>query len=136
MPQLSASRSKAHKMWADGYASEGNALKAAAHYERAYGLLRFGADEECIICLESDATPIRSGCACRSDSGLAQRRDRGTKVWRECEVCKQPFTGAMRTGLAEAWWARGSPRRTIWPLLAKAMGHYGATPRSRARLRP
>jgi tetratricopeptide (TPR) repeat protein len=115
---MTASRARAHKLWADRYASEGNALKAAAHYERAYGLLRFGADEECIICLESDPTPIRSGCACRSDSGLAhiecrirsapalQLRDRGTKAWWECEVCKQPFTGAMRTGLAEAWWAR------------------------------
>ena len=48
MTRHSASRARAHKMWADRYASEGNALKAAAHYERAYGLLRFGADEECI----------------------------------------------------------------------------------------
>jgi hypothetical protein len=25
----------------------------------------------CIICLDSDRPPIQSGCACRSDTGLA-----------------------------------------------------------------
>jgi hypothetical protein len=45
----------------------------------------------CIICLDSDPPPIQSGCACRSDSGLAhvdcliekavaQQARRGTKV--------------------------------------------------------
>ena len=27
-------------------------------------------------------------------------------MWWECQTCGQPFTGAMRTGLAEAWWSR------------------------------
>ena len=31
---------------------------------------------------------------------------RGVIAWWECHTCKQKFTGAMRTGLAEAWWAR------------------------------
>ncbi len=71
----------------------------------------------CIICMGSDPPPIQSGCACRSDTGLAhvgclietavaQRPHRGKKVWWECQTCGQRFTGAMRTGLAEAWWSR------------------------------
>ena len=77
------------------------------------------AETECVctICLDSDPPPIQSGCACRSDSGLAhleclvekavvQQAHRGRKVWWECQTCGQHFTGAMRTGLAEAWWAR------------------------------
>jgi tetratricopeptide (TPR) repeat protein len=71
----------------------------------------------CIVCLDSDPPPIQSGCACRSDTGLAhvgcliekavaQQPHRGTKVWWECQTCGQYFTGAMRTGLAEAFWSR------------------------------
>ena len=73
----------------------------------------------CIICLDPDPPPIQSGCACRSDTGLAHvgclvekavaqtpaPRHRGV-VWWECQTCGQQFTGAMRTGLAEAWWSR------------------------------
>ena len=66
---------------------------------------------------DSDPPPIQSGCACRSDTGLAhvgcliekaaaQQPHRGNKVWWECQTCGQQFTGAMRTGLAEAWWSR------------------------------
>ena len=73
--------------------------------------------ECCIICLDSDPPPIQSGCACRSDSGLAhldcliekavsQQARRGTVVWRQCQTCGQGFTGEMRTGLGEAWWSR------------------------------
>jgi hypothetical protein len=69
----------------------------------------------CIICLDSDPPPIQSGCACRSDTGLAyvgclvekalaQRAHRGARVWWECQTCEQMFTGPMRTGLA-GWWA-------------------------------
>ncbi len=43
----------------------------------------------CIICLDTSPPPIQSGCACRGDSG-----------------CKQHYTGAMQTGLAEAWRSR------------------------------
>ncbi len=71
----------------------------------------------CIICTDSDPPPIQSGCACRSDTGLAhlgcliekavaQQAHRGYKVWWECQTCGQPFTGAMLTGLGEAWWSR------------------------------
>ena len=79
----------------------------------------------CIVCLDSDPPPIQSGCACRSDSGLAhldcliekavsqliekavsQQAHRGKKVWRKCQTCGQDFTGAMRTGLGEALWSR------------------------------
>ena len=46
----------------------------------------------CIVCLDSDPPPIQSGCACRSDTGLAhvgcliekavvQQPHRGNKVW-------------------------------------------------------
>jgi hypothetical protein len=69
------------------------------------------------ICLDSHPPPIPSGCACRSDSGLAhvdcliekavsQQAHRGTKVRWECQTCEQKFTAAMRTGLGEAWWSR------------------------------
>ena len=71
----------------------------------------------CIICLDSDPPPIQSGCACRSDTGLAhvgcliekavaQQPHRGNKAWWVCQTCGQQFTGAMQTGLAEAWWSR------------------------------
>jgi tetratricopeptide (TPR) repeat protein len=71
----------------------------------------------CIICLESNPPPIQSGCACRSDCGLAhvacliekavsQQAQRGHVVWWACQTCNQHFTGAMQIGLAEAWWSR------------------------------
>ena len=71
----------------------------------------------CIVCLDSDPPPIQSGCACRSDTGLAhvgclaekavaQQPHRGNAVWWECQTCGQPFTGAMRAGLARAWCAQ------------------------------
>ncbi len=72
---------------------------------------------ECVICYASVPPPIQSGCACRSDTGLAhvgchiekavaQQRHRGNSVWRECRTCERRFTGAMQKGLAEAWWSR------------------------------
>ena len=71
----------------------------------------------CIICLDTSPPPIQSGCACRGDSGLAhiaclvqaatsQQAQRGSDVWRQCQTCKQDYTGAMQTGLAEAWRSR------------------------------
>ena len=71
-------------------------------------------DGACIICHNASPPPIQSGCACRGDGGLAhigclveaavsQQAHRGDEVWRQCQTCKQEFTGAMRTGLAEAW---------------------------------
>ena len=71
----------------------------------------------CIICLDTSPPPIQSGSACRGDSGLAhiaclvraaasQQARRGSDVWRQCQTCKQDYTGAMRMGLAEAWRSR------------------------------
>ena len=71
----------------------------------------------CIICLDTSPPPIQSGCACRGDSGLAhiaclvraaasQQAQRGGDVWRRCQTCTQDYTGAVQTGLAEAWWSR------------------------------
>ena len=71
----------------------------------------------CIICLDTSPPPIQSGCACRGDSGLAhiaclvqaaasQQARRGSDVWQKCQTCKQYYTGAMQTGLAEAWRSR------------------------------
>ena len=62
----------------------------------------------CIICLDTSPPPIQSGCACRGDSGLAHiaclvRAATGSGVWHQCPTCKQRYTGAMQTGLAEAW---------------------------------
>jgi hypothetical protein len=76
-----------------------------------------GANGTCYICYESQPPPIQSGCACRDEAGLvhigcmvqvavSQVGHRGVTAWWECHTCKQSFTGAMRTGLAEAWWAR------------------------------
>ena len=71
----------------------------------------------CIICLDVSSPPIQSGCACRGDNGLAhiaclvraaasQQAQRGSDAWRQCQTCKQGYTGAMQTGLAEAWQSR------------------------------
>ena len=120
MSGRSAWRAKAHVLWADQYAMRGNTPKASAHLRRAMTLLRFGGDHNkpcCTICLDSEPPPIQSGCACRSDTGLAhvgclvekavaQQPHRGNMVWWKCQTCGQNFTGAMQTGLAEAWWAR------------------------------
>ena len=71
----------------------------------------------CIICLDTSPPPSQSGCACRGDSGLAhiaclvraaasQQAQRGSDAWRQCQTCKQCYTGAMQTGLAETWRSR------------------------------
>jgi tetratricopeptide (TPR) repeat protein len=71
----------------------------------------------CIICLDTSPPPIQSGCACRGDSGLAhiaclvraaasQQAPRGNGGWQQCQTCNQRYTGAMQTGLAEAWRSR------------------------------
>jgi hypothetical protein len=71
----------------------------------------------CFICLESDPPPVRSGCACRSDSGRAhlaclikyavmKHAERGIRPWVSCQICKHAFTGPTRLALGEAWWSR------------------------------
>jgi hypothetical protein len=71
----------------------------------------------CIICYEARPPPIQSGCGCRHDGGLAhvgclaqaaasQAAHQGNIAWRQCQTCKQDFTEAMRTGLAEERWSR------------------------------
>jgi len=76
-------------------------------------------DARCFICFdgvtEGGARPIRSGCACRGEAGLAhvdcrakaaEARGPHPSVWWLCATCKQPFTGSMRMGLAQAYWSR------------------------------
>ena len=74
-------------------------------------------DGACIICYETRPPPIQSGCGCRHDGGLAhvgclaqvatsQAAHRGSIAWRQCQTCKQDFTGAMQIGLAEERWSR------------------------------
>ena len=71
----------------------------------------------CFICLETRPPPIQMGCACRGDAGLAHigcliqaaasRAAHGSNAgWWECRTCKQGFTGAIRSGLADEWWMR------------------------------
>ena len=71
----------------------------------------------CVICLDTSPPPIQMGCACCGDAALAHidcmvqtiaalRAQRGFMVWRQCQTCKQHFTGPMRTGLADAWRSR------------------------------
>jgi hypothetical protein len=97
----------------------------------------------CIICLDTSPPPIQSGCACRGDSGLAhiaclvqaaasQQARRGNGVWRECQTCKQRYTGAMWAGLAEAWRSRvagqaaeSTERIAAENNLAKSLMHQG-----------
>ena len=68
----------------------------------------------CFICLDHDPAPVQSGCACRSDAGLAhvgcmvekarwQRAHGRDAAWRVCQTCNQGFTGTMRIALADAW---------------------------------
>jgi hypothetical protein len=96
----------------------------------------------CFICLDDDPQPIRSGCACRS-GGLAhldclikkavvQQAHRGGASWLTCQTCTQDFSGAMLTGLAEAWWSRVcdrprecSERLYVALLLADCRGRDG-----------
>ena len=97
----------------------------------------------CIICLDTSPPPIQSGCACRGDSGLAhiaclvraaasQQAQRGSDVWRQCQTCKQDYTGAMRAGLAEAWRSRvagqaaeSAERLAAEDNLARSLVHQG-----------
>ena len=71
---------------------------------------------QCYICLASDPAPSRTGCACRSDSGMAHAECLVTKAtylegargvaWHRCETCGHDYTGEAATALAKAWWAR------------------------------
>ena len=77
-----------------------------------------GEDGVCFICLGTSPSPIQSGCACRGAAGLAHLRCRAEAAealveqkssaewWWTCQTCKQPFTGEMSDGLANAWWSR------------------------------
>lgn len=68
----------------------------------------------CIICLDTDPTPIQSSCACRGDAGLAHVKCRAHAAlhdstnsysgWLACGICGQEFNGAMMVGLAKEWW--------------------------------
>ena len=76
-------------------------------------------ERACVICLESDPPPIQSGCACRSDAGLAhvacrvrvaESTNDGVNIqWARCSTCKQSFTGPMLLGLSSAF-SSSAPR--------------------------
>jgi hypothetical protein len=87
----------------------------------------------CVICLEHDPPPIRSGCACRGDAGLAHVQCRiaaaehkykssGTIVaWNDCPTCCQSYRGQIAIGLAEEHFrqAQNRPERLEeWVLAA------------------
>jgi tetratricopeptide (TPR) repeat protein len=71
-------------------------------------------DMACVICLDDEPAPIQSGCCCRGEQGLAHVACRARAAehadlptaWWICRTCKQPFTGVMRTSLAQERWAR------------------------------
>ena len=72
----------------------------------------------CSICLDNDGPPlaIQGGCGCREEAGCAHVACRVQAAkhqglgfhegWHTCTTCKQPYTGAMALGLAEALWER------------------------------
>ena len=86
---------------------------------KAEGSREGGRDEDvCLICFEASPPPIQSGCACRDSAGLAHpdcrvkaaealvQRKGNNWWWWTCQTCEQRFTGAMRIGLANAWWSQ------------------------------
>jgi tetratricopeptide (TPR) repeat protein len=108
----------------------------------------------CIICLDSDPSPIQSGCACRGDAGLAHvecraeaaahrlKNSKRTDGWWECATCGQEFTGAMQLGLARAWWSRvqrlpevDKQRLRAASNLASSLGEQGKLAEAEAMLR-
>jgi hypothetical protein len=95
-----------------GNTCDGCIVDGSANYIEPHG-----AEAGCNICLDSTATPIQCGCACRGDSGLAhveclirkahfQQVHRGSAAWRTCQTCMRDFTGPMQLALADAWWSR------------------------------
>ena len=110
---------------------------------KAEGSREGGSDEDvCLICLEASPPPIQSGCACRGPAGLAHpdcrvkaaealvRRKGSNRWWWTCQTCEQEFTGAMRIGLANAWWSQVRDRAEEDPERLAA-AHNLATPLSR-----
>ena len=73
----------------------------------------------CVICLESEPVPIQSGCACRSDAGLAHAacrirlaestHDGVNTHWVRCSTCEQRFTGPMLSELSRTF-SSSAPR--------------------------
>ena len=120
-----------------GLVADEHPTQGRVHLLRA-AIVSSSVETECVctICYESHPPPIQSGCACRGDAGFAHIEcivqaavsrfvQRGPKVWRECHTCKESFTGAMQTGLAEAWWARvrGAGEESDLLSAAQNLGH-------------
>ena len=100
----------------------------------------------CSICLDNDGPPlpIQGGCGCREEAGCAHVACRVQAAnhqglgfhegWHACTTCKQPYTGAMALGLAEALWERHrrKPARNFDRLAAQNLlaGAYEALGRN------
>ena len=84
---------------------------------------------ECFICTESNPEPIHLGCACRSDSGFAHvecmaKFIRSSGVFRrECQICKQKFTGRMLHYLNSYFTGEGELETNIQDLAQKLLTH-------------
>lgn len=89
---------------------------------------------QCYICLQSDPAPTRTGCACRSDAGMAHAECLVKKAtylegaqavtWHRCETCRHEYTGEAATALAEAWWARVASLDALDPRRLEATHNY------------
>ena len=106
---------------------------------KAEGSRQGGSDEDvCVICLEASPPPIQSGCACRGPACLAHPGCRvkaaqalverkGRRWWFTCQTCEQRFTGAMRIGLANAWWSQVRDRAEEDPERLAAASNLAST---------
>ena len=86
--------------------------------------MRVVVSEECTICLDDEGDVVQRGCCCRGDAGAVHLQclidlaahandndlDNSWSAWWECGTCKRKFTGTVRLGLAEAWFARVESR--------------------------
>jgi tetratricopeptide (TPR) repeat protein len=119
-------KARAHAERAARYGASGNDPKRGAHARRArhyyrahFGTLGAGACRACGKRATPESPLLRLGCKCRDVAHVAclakEAFDNQVKAfeksaigyvsrWRECHVCNDTFTGAMRLGLDDAWW--------------------------------
>ncbi len=56
-------------------------------------------------CAQAAPAAGAPSASCGAGAPASELSHRGD-AWRQCQTCKQAFTGAMRMGLAKAWWSR------------------------------